>query len=118
MDDRMQSSPAYEALRPSTRRLLIFLEAEIQRQGGGSATIFADQLEMIGGRRVIVGGVSELHALGLIEAVRRVKRYDIRASQRWRDVKTQRDAVVIAGRARMRPMPPQPPSSAQLEKRA
>ena len=100
-------SPAWQVMRPSTRRLLKFIDTEIERQGGGAAVVFTDQLAMIGSRRVYVGGVSELHALGLIEAVRRVKRYDIRASQRWRDVKTQRDAVVIAGRARMQPMPPQ-----------
>ena len=47
MADRTQS-PAYEALRASSGRLLLFIEGEIARQGGGRVTIYADLVR--GGR--------------------------------------------------------------------
>ena len=65
MADRTQS-PAYEALRASSRRLLLFIEGEIARQGGGAVTLFADQLAVVGSIKVIVPGLAELHALGLL----------------------------------------------------
>jgi hypothetical protein len=53
MADRMKS-PAYEVLRASSRRLLLFIETEIARQGGGSATIYPDQFRVVGSIRIIV----------------------------------------------------------------
>ena len=68
-------SPAYAALRASARRVLRLIESEIARQGGDVATIYTDQLEVCGSRRVHVPAMSELHALGLAEIVRFPKRY-------------------------------------------
>jgi hypothetical protein len=60
--DRTQS-PAYHALRPSVRRLLKFVEHEIER-GGDSATLYHDQLQIVGSVRVYMSGCRELAALG------------------------------------------------------
>ena len=45
-------SHAYLVLRASARRVLRLVESEIARQGGGAATVYADQLEYCGSRRV------------------------------------------------------------------
>ena len=78
MADRTQS-PAYEALRASSRRLLLFIEGEIARQGGGRVTIYADQFAVVGSIKVVLPGLSELHALGLIDVKRHTKRRRLRA---------------------------------------
>jgi hypothetical protein len=104
------ASPAFEVLRPSSRRLLTFIEQAIER-AGGPVSLYADQLATIGSARIIRPGMSELHALGLIEAVRLTKRYECRLSYRWRDVRSMREAMLISIRARVRPMPPQPPQT-------
>lgn len=97
MAERMQS-PAYEALRASSRRLLLFIEGEIARQGGGRVTIYADQFAVVGSIRVVLPGLSELHALGLIDVQRFQKRHVCALSERWRDVVSRHDAVDISGR--------------------
>jgi hypothetical protein len=73
MTDRTQST-AYGALRASSRRLLLFIEHEIARSGGGSVTLYADQFAVVGSIKVVLPGLSELHALGLIEVARRLGR--------------------------------------------
>jgi hypothetical protein len=56
-------SPAYLALRASARRVLRLVEAEIARQGSGVATIYTDQFELCGSRRVYRPALAEIHAL-------------------------------------------------------
>ena len=65
-----ERSAAYEVLRPSSRRLLRFIDIELARNGG--ATIFHnDQFEVVGSLdRVVLYGLAELHALGLIDVER------------------------------------------------
>ena len=88
-----EQSAAYEVLRPSSRRLLRFIDIELARTGG--ATIFHnDQFEVVGSlNRVVLYGLAELHALGLIDVERYPKRCRIALSQRWR-------GITSAGRAR------------------
>jgi hypothetical protein len=112
MADRMKS-PAYEVLRASSRRLLLFIETEIARQGGGSATIYPDQFRVVGSIRIIVPGLDELNALGLLDVLRYPKRAVCKLSDRWRHIASRHDAVDIADAARAkRPLPvlaqPQP----------
>lgn len=110
MADRMQS-PAYDALRASSRRLLLFIEGEIARQGGGRITIYADQFAVVGSIRVVLPGLSELHALGLIDVTRFPKRHVCALSERWRAIASRHDAVDLADAARAkRPLPVMPPS--------
>jgi hypothetical protein len=61
--ERTQSH-AFAVLRPSSRRLLMFIETEIARSDGGSVTLYMDQFEVVGSRNVVLPGLSELHALG------------------------------------------------------
>lgn len=98
MADRTQS-PAYEVLRASSKRLLAFIDAEIERQGG-SAVLFDDQLAMIGSSRVYKFGCRELHLLGFIAFAREHKCNTFTPSQRWRGVRTKDDAMLISARAR------------------
>jgi hypothetical protein len=93
-------SPAYLALRASARRVLRLIEAEIARQGGGVATIYTDQFELCGGRRVYRPALAEIHALGLAEIERHPKRYVCRLSNRWCEVRTKRDALIASAAAR------------------
>ena len=105
MADRMQS-PAYGALRASSRRLLLFIEQEIARQGGGAVTIYADQFAAVGSIRIIVPGLDELNALGLLDIARYPKRCVVSPSERWRGIGTRRDALDISEAARARrPLP-------------
>ena len=96
-------------LRASARRVLRLVESEIARQGGGAATVYADQLEYCGSRRVYRPALAELHALGLIEVTRYPKRYVCRLSDGWRGVRTMRDALT---------RPPRPASTARSGTRA
>jgi hypothetical protein len=99
MADRMKS-PAYEVLRASSRRLLLFVEQEITRGGGGSATIYPDQFRVVGSIRIIVPGLDELNGLGLLDVQRYPKRCVCALSERWRDVVSRHDAVDISDAAR------------------
>ena len=108
-----ENSPAYEALRASSRRLLLFIEQEIARGGGGAVTIYADQFAVVGSIRVIVPGLAELHALGLIDVERFPKRHVCAMSERWRDIVARHEAFDISDAVRTkRPLPvltqPQP----------
>jgi hypothetical protein len=69
MSDREQS-PAYRALRASSRRVLRLVEAECGRQGGGSATIWNDQFEIACSRRAYLPALCELQELGFITVER------------------------------------------------
>jgi hypothetical protein len=71
--ERMQS-PAYQVLGTSSRRLLAYVEQEIAKQGG-HATLYNDQLEAIGSRKVYLAGLSELNALGLLKVMRCPKKH-------------------------------------------
>jgi hypothetical protein len=93
-------SPAYLALRASARRVLRLVEAEIARQGGGVATIYTDQFELCGSRRVYRPALAEIHALGLAEITRQPKRYVCRLSNRWSEVRTMQDALIASTMAR------------------
>ena len=106
--DRTQS-PAYGALRPSTRRLLMFIETEIARGGGGSVTLYAGQLAVVGPVRVVLPGLSELHGLGLIEWQRFPKRHVMGPSERWRAIETPKQAARVQRKPRL-PKPSQPAS--------
>jgi hypothetical protein len=98
MTDR-QDSAAFKALRASSRRLLLFVETEIARQGG-AATIFDDQFKVVGSRRIVTPGIAELHALGLVEHKRKVKCSVLQASDRWKSVRSLRDARELSELAR------------------
>jgi hypothetical protein len=86
MSERTQS-PAYLTLRPSSRRLLAFIEGEIARGGGGPVTLYADQLAVVGSRNVLPPGLSELRGLGLIDWQRFPKRHSRQVSMASPDVK-------------------------------
>jgi hypothetical protein len=73
-------------LRASSRRLLLFIETEIARQGGDSATIYPDQFRVVGSIRIIVPGLDELNGLGLLDVLRYPRRAVCKLSERWRDV--------------------------------
>jgi hypothetical protein len=60
-------------------------EGEIARQGGGAVTIYADQFAVVGSIKVIVPGLAELHALGLLDVTRYPKRSVCALSSRSRD---------------------------------
>jgi hypothetical protein len=91
-------SLAYLALRASSSRVLRLIESELARQGG-VATIYTDQLEICGSRRVYRPAMAEIHALGLAEITRFLKRYVCKPSDGWRTV-TERDARIISITAR------------------
>jgi hypothetical protein len=105
-------SPAYLALRASARRLLMVIETEIARQGGGTVTFHADQLAVIGSIRVILPGLNELAGLGLIDCKGLPKRYVIGLSDRWHNIATAEQAMSISAVARTQRMPPSQPASA------
>jgi hypothetical protein len=112
MADR-EHSPAYEVLRASSRRLLLFIEGEIARGGGGAVSIFSDQFAVVGSIRVVVPGLAELHALGLLDVKRHAKRHVCALSERWRNIGDAMHAMRISSDARARrslPIvtPPQP----------
>jgi hypothetical protein len=100
----VKRSAAFEVLRPSSRKLLAYVEREIERAGGGNVTLFNDQLEKVGSRNIYVPGLSELNALGLLRVVRMQKRHLISLSDGWRTVSKQ-DAVILSARARVRRQP-------------
>jgi hypothetical protein len=91
---------AFAVLRPSARRLLLFIETEIARGGSRTIKLYDDQFTIIGSRRVVGPGICELHALGLIDHVRGVKCGTFAVSQRWRGIRTPLDAITISARAR------------------
>jgi hypothetical protein len=93
MTEERNQSPSFLTLRASSRRVLRLIESEIARQGG-CATIFNDQFEICGSRRVWRPAAAELHALGLVEVVRFPKRYACRPSYRWREVTTQQAQII------------------------
>jgi hypothetical protein len=68
MDQRSEKmrSAAYGALRASARRLLLFLEREITREGGGAVTLYTDEFAVVGSTRVVRPGLPELQELGFI----------------------------------------------------
>ena len=70
-----ERSAAYEVLRPSSRRLLRFIDIELARNNGGATIFHNDQFEVVGSlNRVVLYGLAELHALGLIDVERYPKR--------------------------------------------
>ena len=71
--DVMQS-PAFAVLRASTKRLLTFIETEIERNGGSKVTLYADQFAVVGSRQVIPSGLRQLVALGLANSRDQVQR--------------------------------------------
>ena len=42
-----ESSPAFAVLRASSKRLLLFIEGEIARQGGGPVTLRMDEFQVV-----------------------------------------------------------------------
>jgi hypothetical protein len=61
------NSPAFLALRPSVRRLLAFVELQVEHHCG-EVTLYDDQFHaVIGSTRIYISGLRELHALGFIE---------------------------------------------------
>jgi hypothetical protein len=64
-------SLAFALLRPSSKRLLAYVEQEIARSGGGNVMLYADQLAVTGSMsKVVLCGLSELNALGLLRVAR------------------------------------------------
>ena len=101
--ERTQSH-AHAVLRRSSKRLLLFIEGEIARCGGGSVSIHNDQFA-VGPVKVVLPGLSELHALGLIDVTRFPSRHVCAMSERWRDIRTMRDAKIVSVVARVQPKP-------------
>ena len=107
--ERTQSH-AHAVLRRSSKRLLLFIEGEIARCGGRSVSIHNDQFAAVGPVKVVLPGLSELRALGLIDVMRFPRRHVCAMSERWRDIRTMRDAKIVSVVARMQRKPPLPPS--------
>jgi hypothetical protein len=103
-----RQSHAHAVLRRSSKRLLLFINGEIARCGGGSVSIHNDQLAVVGSFTVVLPGLSELHALGLLDVTRYPKRHVCAISERWRDIRTMRDAKIVSVVARVQRKPPQP----------
>ena len=57
---------------------------------------------------MVLPGLSELHALGLLDVTRYPKRHVCAISERWRDIRTMRDAKIVSVVARVQRKPPQP----------
>ena len=110
-DGRMHS-PAYRALRASSRRLLRFIAIETTRRGGGTVTLWADEFVVVGSIRVVLPGLAELKELGLIDWQRAPKRHIIGLSERWRDIATVEQAVKVSAAARTQRGPASQPASA------
>jgi len=98
-------SPAYRTLRASSRRLFKFIEREIARSDGGPVTLYSDEFEVVGSVRVVLPGLSELQGLGLIDWQRFPKRHVISRSDRWRDIETAKQAMIVSAIARGQRMP-------------
>ena len=101
-----ERSPAYEILRPSSRRLLRVIDTELARNGGATI-IHNDQFEVVGSStRVVLPGLAELHALGLIEVTRYPKRCRVASSRRWQEITTadQARATSVAAREERPPV--------------
>ena len=101
-----ERSPAYEILRPSSRRLLRFIDTEVARNGG-AITLYNDQFEIVGSlTRVVLPGLAELHALGLIDVERYPKRCRVALSRRWERITTadQARATSVAAREERPPV--------------
>jgi hypothetical protein len=109
-------SHAHAVLRRSSKRLLQFIDGEIARCGGGSVSIHNDKFAVVGSITVVLPGLSELHALGLLDVTRYPKRHVCAISERWRDIRTTRDAKIVSVVARVqrtpRVMTPSQPATA------
>ena len=122
-----ESSPAFAVLRASSKRLLLFIEGEIARQGGGPVTLRMDELQVVGSRNVVLPGLSELHGLGLIDWRRSryskrhliaPKRHLIALSDRWRAIETPKHARIVSAVARVQlPVPSTAASTAPRSRR-
>ena len=87
-----------------TAARVMFIEQEIGR-GGVSVTLNADEFEVVGSVRVVLPGLSELQGLGLIDWQRFPKRSVIGLSDRWRDIETAKQAMIVSAIARGQRMP-------------
>jgi len=67
--------------------------------------VYYDQLECCGSRRDYVPAMSELQCLGLIDVERYQKKYICTLSERWHYVTPPKQAMIVSGVARARPMP-------------
>ena len=97
-----ENSPAYAALRASSRRLLLFIEGEIARQGGGAVTIHPDQFAAVASIKIVLPGLAELNALGLLDVKRHPKRHVCALSERWRNIENAMHAMRVSADARAR----------------
>ena len=92
----------------------MFIEQEIAHSCGGSVTPYNDQFAVVGSVKVVLPGLSELHALGLIDVTRFPKRHVCAMSERWRDIRTMRDAKIVSVVGRVQRMPPLPSQPASV----
>ncbi len=98
----MMQSPAYHPLRPGSRRLLAFIAAIVEHDGGGSTMLWNDELtDVVGSRTVIAPGLRELIALGFVVQERGVKRSTFTLSDQWRAVVSRREALLTSAAARL-----------------
>ncbi len=107
--ERTQSH-AFAVLRRSSRHLLLFIEGEITRRGGGRVTFFMDELQAVGSRNVILPCLSELHGLGLVDWQRFPKRHVVALSDRWHAIETPKQATIVSAIARTQRIPLPTPS--------
>ena len=68
---------------PSTRRLLAYIAALVERNNNNPTTIWHDELETVGSRSVIGPGLRELTALGFITRTLDIKRSTFALADQW-----------------------------------
>jgi hypothetical protein len=117
MTDRPEvlASPAYHALRASSRRLLLYVEREVARSGGPAVRLWNDQLGVVGSRQISLPGLLELHALGLLEVARFSKCHVCSLSEAWRDIRSTQEAMAASAAAREQRKLPVLPAMAEHE---
>ena len=105
--DRTQS-PAYGVLRASARRVLQLVESEIAQAGRRQRRdLRNDMLEHCGSRRVYLRAMCEFGRLGLHHGRDRYPKKHICAlDEALRQIRSMREAVLIAARARTQRMQP------------
>ena len=96
------NSPAFSVLRPSTRRLLAYIAALVERNNNNPTTIWHDELETVGSRSVIGPGLRELTALGFITRTLDIKRSTFALADQWQSL-SKRDALLTSATARLPP---------------